>query len=140
MVSVLLPRARLAALTSLVALGLSACANMPFIGANRGERLPSETSAPPALTAAAPVAPARGGKPAPPVSAEVKFSSNTKVGVLLDNPATRQVLQRHCPGVVTSPQIGMARGLPLKQLAGFPDAHITPQQLADIDRELARVR
>ena len=68
-----------------------------------------------------------------------KFSAETTMAVLLDTPQTRAVLMRHVPGVVTSPQIAMARGLSLKQLAGFAKAGISPEKLAAIDADLAKI-
>ena len=68
-----------------------------------------------------------------------KFSANSTMAVLLDTPETRAVLMRHVPGVVKSPQISLARGLSLKQLAGFSKAGISPQTLSAIDADLAKI-
>ena len=64
------------------------------------------------------------------------FSCETKVGVLLDNAEARSVLAHYLPGVVASPQIGLARGMTLKQLAGFKQAGIDGATLKTIDGEL----
>ncbi|MEO6338937.1 MAG: helix-turn-helix transcriptional regulator [Caulobacteraceae bacterium] len=86
--------------------------------------------APPASAAAAPK-----GAPAH----KAKFSGDTMMGALLDDPTTRAVLQRHVPKVVASNQIAMARGLTLKQLADFAQAGISPKALSEIEADLAKL-
>ena len=85
---------------------------------------------PPAAAAGAPK-----GTPAH----KAKFSGDTLMGALLDDPAARAVLQRHIPKVVASGQISMARGLSLKQLAGFAQAGISPKVLGEIEADLAKL-
>ena len=86
-------------------------------------------------------APAAAAAPAPQNAPahRAKFSGDTMMGVLLDDPATRAVLQRHVPKVVASNQIVMARGLTLKQLAGFAQAGISPKTLSEIEADLAKL-
>ena len=88
----------------------------------------------PPKSAPAPTASAPAGAPA-----KAKFSGDTLMGVLLDDPASRAVLQRHVPGVVSSNQIVMARGLTLKQLAGFAQAGISRKTLSEIEADLAKI-
>lgn len=68
------------------------------------------------------------------------LSCDSKMARLLDDPQARSVLQRRIPDVVASPQIVMARGITLKQLARFRQTRITPADLAAIDEELATSR
>jgi|GEM_PF-4249419 len=68
-----------------------------------------------------------------------RFSADSTMAVLLDTPQTREVLMRHVPAVVQSPQISLARGLSLKQLASFSQAGISSQTLLAIDAELAKL-
>ncbi len=118
------------------AAALSACADVPLIGANHGEALPGDTTATGTAAAdASAQAGARAGR-----AAMAKYSSSSTMAVLLDTPACRAVLEKHIPSVVNSNQISMARGISLKQVAGFGSSGITPQQLAAIDRDLARIR
>lgn len=65
------------------------------------------------------------------------LSCDSKMAKLLDDPGARSVLERRIPDVVSSPQIVMARGITLKQLARFRQTGITSADLAVIDEELA---
>lgn len=109
---------------------LSACADFPLIGANNGEALPGKAAE--GLTTATAVRPGR-------AMAASKYSINTTMGVLLDTPDTREVLQRHIPSVVASNRIGLARGMSLKSLAGFGESGIDPATLTAIDQDLAKI-
>jgi para-nitrobenzyl esterase len=66
------------------------------------------------------------------------YSSNSTVGDLLDNPATKAVLVQMIPDVVSNPMIDQARGFPLAGLAQFVPT-LTPEFLAKIDAALAKV-
>jgi len=48
------------------------------------------------------------------------FSTQSKLGDLLDNPETAAILEKHMPGISTHPQIGMGKGFPLAVVANFP--------------------
>ncbi len=58
---------------------------------------------------------------------------------LIDNPATKVVLDKHIPGVSTNPQIAQARGMTLKQIQGFAPGMITEDALAQIDADLSKI-
>lgn len=61
----------------------------------------------------------------------------TPIGELLDNPATRAVLERHVPAFLRNPQLAMARGTTLYGLQTYLPDQFTDQLLATIDRDLA---
>ena len=61
----------------------------------------------------------------------------TPIGELLDNPATRAVLERHVPAFLKSPQLDMARGTTLYGLQTYVPDQFTDALLATIDRDLA---
>lgn len=63
----------------------------------------------------------------------------TPIGELLDNPATRAVLERHVPAFLKNPQLDMARGTTLYGLQTYLPDQFTDQLLATIDRDLAAV-
>jgi para-nitrobenzyl esterase len=87
-----------------------------------------------AQPAAAPSAPAA----AP--AAGAKFSGESQIGALLDDPAAKAVLQKHIPEIVGSDQIEMARGMTLTQIAGFPQAGIDEAKLKAILADLAALK
>lgn len=63
----------------------------------------------------------------------------TPIGELLDNPATRSVLERHVPTFLKNPQLDMARGTTLYGLQTYLPDQFTDALLATIDRDLAAV-
>ena len=85
-------------------------------------------------TAAAATAPA--AAPAPKAAFSVE---GTDVGTLLDNPATKAVLDKLLPGLSTNPQIDMARAMTLKQVQGYAPDKIKDEALVQVDAELAKI-
>jgi acetyl esterase/lipase len=63
----------------------------------------------------------------------------TEVGVLIDNPVTRAILDKQIPGLATSPQITAARSLTLKEIQSFAPNLVTDQRLAAIEAELNKL-
>lgn len=99
--------------------------------------VPAQASDAPADTAAA--APAAAA-PAAAISPKAAFSvADTDVGTLLDNPATKAVLDKLLPGLSTNPQIEMARAMTLKQVQGYAPDKIKDDQLVKVDAELATI-
>lgn len=68
-----------------------------------------------------------------------KWSQDSKVGEMLKDPAATAVLEKFIPGMSTNPQIAMVAQMTLKTLAGFPQANISSEQLAEIDAELQAI-
>jgi len=67
------------------------------------------------------------------------YSIDSKVGELLDNAAPRAVIDKHMPELATNPQIGMARGMSLKMIAGFSGGKITKEMLAAVNDDLQKI-
>jgi hypothetical protein len=67
------------------------------------------------------------------------YSIDSTVGELLDNAAPRAVIDKHIPEFATNPQIGMARGMSLKMVAGFSGGMITNEILATLNAELQKL-
>lgn len=63
-------------------------------------------------------------------------TSETTLGVLLDNPDTAAILEEHIPGFTENSQIGMARGFTLITLKSFAPDMITDEALEKIDTDL----
>jgi para-nitrobenzyl esterase len=61
----------------------------------------------------------------------------TPLGVLLDDPAARAILQRRIPDVVNNDQVNMARGQTLAALQMYLPQQLSDAVLAGIDGELA---
>ncbi len=70
-----------------------------------------------------------------------KFSTaSTDIGTLLDNAATKAVLDKHIPGFAENPQIGMARAMTLRQIQSFASDMLTDEALDKIDADLAAIK
>lgn len=93
-----------------------------------------------AALAAAFAAPAYAADPAPAAAPTAAYSTEaTDIGTLLDNPATKAVLDKHMPGFSGNPQIDMARSMTLKQIQQFAGDQMTDEVLAKIDADLAKI-
>lgn len=71
---------------------------------------------------------------APPFS-----TASTDIGTLLDNAATRAVLDKHMPAFAANPQIEMARAMTLRQIQAFAADMLTDEVLAKVDVDLAKI-
>lgn len=66
------------------------------------------------------------------------YSIKSTVGDLLDNPATKAVLEKYVPEVVSNPQIEQGRPFPLEGIAPYAPS-LTPEMLAKIDTDLKAI-
>jgi len=70
----------------------------------------------------------------------MKFTADTKLGELLDDPAAMAVLAKHVPQIQNAgPMLAMARGMSLRTVAGFPQANVSAEQLEAIIAELSKL-
>jgi hypothetical protein len=67
----------------------------------------------------------------------MSFSIESKLGDLLDNEATKAILEKHLPGISTHPQIAMGKGFALSMVAKFSCCLITDDLLAKVSSDLA---
>ena len=65
-----------------------------------------------------------------------KFSINSKLGDIIKDPAACAILDEYVPGASTNPQTKLAYSMTLKVVAGFPQAGIPKDKLAEIDAKL----
>lgn len=66
----------------------------------------------------------------------MSYSTDSKLGDLLDNPATKDILEKNMPGISNHPQLAMGRGFSLKTVAQFAAGQITPEMMATVEAEL----
>ena len=64
-------------------------------------------------------------------------TAETSIGDLIDNPATKAILDKHLPGFSDNQQIAMARAMTLRQIQGFAADMLPDDKLALIDADLA---
>lgn len=67
------------------------------------------------------------------------FSLHTKIGVLLDNPVTREALQQVIPEAISNPEFSQARESTFAQLHDFAPEYFTTEKLQKIAGVLASV-
>ncbi|WP_037518594.1 hypothetical protein [Sphingomonas sp. LH128] len=67
------------------------------------------------------------------------YSTNSDLGTLLDNPATKAVLDKYIHEMISNPQIEMARSMTLRQLQAYSGDTLKDEVLAKIDADLAAV-
>jgi hypothetical protein len=92
------------------------------------------------LLAAVPVLPAAAvAADAAAAPASAYSTSDTTIGDLLDNAATRAILDKYLPGFSTAEQIDMARAMTLKAVQPYASDTVTDDALAKIDAELAKL-
>jgi Alpha/beta hydrolase domain len=76
--------------------------------------------------------------PAPAAQSDYATAS-TDIGTLLDNPALKEIVDKHIPGILSGDQISMARSMTLKAIQQYAPDKISDQALADIDAEFAKL-
>ncbi|HSM23371.1 MAG TPA: hypothetical protein VK856_00740 [Anaerolineaceae bacterium] len=72
----------------------------------------------------------------------MKFTLETKLGTLLDNPQAEAIIEKYMPGVSTNPMIGMAKGMSLNMLLATPQAAqfgITKEKVESVLAEINKV-
>ena len=66
-------------------------------------------------------------------------TADSSIGTLLDNPATKAVLEKHVPTLIGNAQIDMARGMTLRAIQAFAGDDLSDAKLAEIDADLAKI-
>lgn len=67
-------------------------------------------------------------------------TTTTEIGVLLDNPETKAIIEKHIPGMTKNDQVEMARAMTLKDIQQYSPDAVTDKVLAAIDADLAKVK
>ena len=76
---------------------------------------------------------------APTASAVAYSVESTDIGTLLDNPATKAILDKYLPGFSSNPQIDMARSMTLKSVQQYSPDTMTDDTLAKVQADLAKL-
>ena len=67
-------------------------------------------------------------------------TSNTELGIILDDPAAKAALEKAVPGMTTNEQIDMARGMTLKAMQQYVPEQLSAAKLAEIDAAFAKLK
>jgi len=78
-------------------------------------------------------------EPAPAAAAPAYSTTETTIGDLIDNPATRVVIDKLLPGVSTDPQIDQGRMMTFRQVHSYAPDRFSDETLEKVDAELAKV-
>jgi len=68
------------------------------------------------------------------------FDENSRLGDLLSNEAAADVLEKHLPGISTTPVTKMGEALTLKQLGNIPQANLSNEKIMAILTDMARIK
>jgi hypothetical protein len=94
-------------------------------------------SAPPATQSAGAATPASAAPPA--AKPTGRTAQEIKMDELLDNPKAASVLAKHAPALASNPQLSQARGMTLAQVAGYPQAGLSPELVAAIVADINKL-
>jgi hypothetical protein len=64
-------------------------------------------------------------------------TATTTIQELLENPVARPILEQHFPGMIDNPQLKVAYGMTLKQVAPFAPQILTDEKLSSVDEALS---
>ena len=67
------------------------------------------------------------------------FNLDSNVGALLDNPASRAVIDKHIPSLPKHPQLAMARTMSLKVAAANSGGECTNEMLIAVSADLQKI-
>lgn len=62
-------------------------------------------------------------------------TAETTLGVLLEDPAAKAIIDKHIPGLTDNPSISMAAGMTLKALQAMAGDKVTDEMLAAVDAD-----
>lgn len=69
-----------------------------------------------------------GASKAPAVAAKpARTAEQILMDELLDNPKAKEVFAKHAPALAADDRVSMARGMSLADVAGYPQAGLTPE-------------
>ncbi|MBE0687884.1 MAG: hypothetical protein IH585_17965 [Anaerolineaceae bacterium] len=72
----------------------------------------------------------------------MKFTLDTKLGVLLDHPQAKPIIEKYMPGISTNPMVGLVKEMTLNALLATPQAAqfgITKEKVESVLVEINKV-
>ena len=84
------------------------------------------------LTACASSPPQQAAAPQPAVAKPIRTAAQIPMVELMDKPESNTVLKKHAPDLASNPQLSMARGMSLAEVAGYEQAGLSPQTVQAI--------
>ena len=69
-----------------------------------------------------------------------KYSlETTTIGEIVDTPELAEIAERLQPGILKTPGLSLAKKMTLKQAANFAPSVLTPELLAKVEEEFAKL-
>lgn len=69
----------------------------------------------------------------------MSITVDSKVKDIVRNAAAADIIEKHCPGFKTDKRLKLAYNFTFRTIAGFPEAHVSPEALAKIEEELKQL-
>ncbi len=63
----------------------------------------------------------------------------SKLSDLLGNQSSREIVEKHCPGLSSDPRIAMAMNMTLKQIVPFSGGKLTSEMIEAVSQDLAKL-
>ena len=68
-----------------------------------------------------------------------KYTKNTLMKVVMDDPKANEVMVKHAPDLMSNPQIDMARDMSIAEVATYPEAGLSEETVAAILTDLNKL-
>lgn len=65
-----------------------------------------------------------------------KYTKETLMKVIMDNPKANEVMVKHAPDLMSNPQIDMAREMSIAEVATYPEAGLSEEMVTAILADL----
>ena len=89
--------------------------------------------------ASSPDAGSQGEGPSATAAKPSRSAAQIPMDELMDNPKANAVLVKHAPSLAANPQLSMARGMTLADVAGYSEAGLTPELVNAIVADLNKL-
>lgn len=76
--------------------------------------------------------PPQAAAPKPAATKPARTAAQILMDELMDKPEANAVFKKHAPDLATNPQLSMARGMSLADVAGYSQAGLTPEMVQAI--------
>lgn len=66
----------------------------------------------------------------------MKYTTQTRLGELINDDRAKKIIERHLPGATTHPQLHMALGMTLAEVSTYPESGLTQDKLSALLNDL----
>ena len=69
----------------------------------------------------------------------MKYTEQTRLRDLLEDPRAVAVLEKHLPGATAHPQLSLALDMSLREIAWYPEANLPPAKFKALIEDLGQL-